>query len=257
MVKSFRFALLASAALQVAIPTIAFAQSGPDAADGEILVTARREAENLQDVPISVQVVSGEKIQKLSIATVNEIAKLSPGLTLAGNASNETVIVRGVRWTPGSGTPATPIYLNEISFDPANVLQTLFDVGQVEILRGPQGTARGAASISGAITFTTRRPDLEEIGGYAQGSYGSGNRVNLQGAINVPVIKDVLALRLAGNFERNEYDRVRSLNSDIDPRLKGTTLRLSALFKPTETLSFDVMFQRSRQTALLARAGCG
>lgn len=249
MVRPIKIALLAGAAWQVAIPAVSFAQSGRDAAGEEIIVTARREAENLQDVPVSVQVVSGNEIKKLSIATVNEIAKLSPGLTLAGNASNETVILRGVRWTPGAGTPATPIYLNEISFDPANVLQNLFDVGQVEILRGPQGTSRGAASISGAITFTTRRPDLDDFGGYAQGSYGSADRVNLQGAINIPVVKDVLAFRLAANFERNEYDRVHSINSNVDPRLKGTTLRLSALFKPTDALSVDVMFQRSRQTA--------
>jgi iron complex outermembrane recepter protein len=134
-------------------PTSVWAQEAPPAEDaaaddaGEIIVTARRSAENLQDVPVSEQVVSGAQIQKLAITSVEEVSKLAPGLTLVNNGSNTTVVLRGVTWQPGSGTPATPIYLNEVPFDPAQVIVSLYDVGQIEVLRGPQGTTRGGGSV--------------------------------------------------------------------------------------------------------------
>lgn len=63
--------------------------------------------------------------------------------------ANTEVTLRGVTWRPGSGTAATPIYINEVPFDPGNTIVSLFDIGQIEVLRGPQGTSRGAPSISG------------------------------------------------------------------------------------------------------------
>ena len=162
---------------------------------------ARRSDERLQDVPVSVQVVTGDRLQELAITSADEISKLAPGLTLTNNGASTAIVLRGVAWKPGSGTPATPLYFNEVPFDPGQTVVSLFDIGQIEVLRGPQGTSRGAPSISGAITMTTRKPDLEEFGGYVQGLYGSANHWGVQGAINVPIIKDVLAVRLAANIE--------------------------------------------------------
>lgn len=234
---------------QVASPNQAAGQ-GANLSEDVIIVTARREAENLQDVPVSVQVVTGSTIQKLAITQANEISKLAPGLSLTGTRPDDPVVVlRGVRWAPGSGTPATPIYLNEIAFDPANVLQSVFDVGQIEVLRGPQGTTRGAPSISGAVTLTTRRPDLYKFGGYVQGLYGSGEHYNVNGAINIPIIEGVLSVRLAGNYEQSELNRVRSVNSDTAPRFRSGTMRASVRFEPTDTFQVNAMFQRRRQSS--------
>jgi iron complex outermembrane recepter protein len=180
--------LFATTVLSFALPSTAWAQEAPaapasesNADEGEIIVTARREAENLQDVPVSVQVVSGDTIRKLAITSVEEVSKLAPGLTLVNAGSNTTVTLRGVTWQPGSGTPATPIYFNEIGFDPAQTIVSLYDVGQIEVLRGPQGTSRGAPSISGAVTISTRKPDLKEFGGYVQGQYGQGDHTDPPG----------------------------------------------------------------------------
>ncbi|MBV1686239.1 TonB-dependent receptor plug domain-containing protein [Novosphingobium sp. G106] len=229
----------------------AFAQAadaeGVDNGGGDIIVTARRESENIQDVPVSVKVVTGDTIQKLSITDASELSKVAPGLNLVNNGPSTLVVLRGVAWKPGSGTPATPIYLNEIPFDPQQVVQSVFDIGQIEVLRGPQGTTRGAPSISGAVTITTRRPDLEDIGGYVQGMYGTANHWDVQGAINVPVIRDVLAIRAAANIEDSEADRVHSIYSSVKPKLRSRTYRISALFKPTDTLTFEAMYQRRRQ----------
>lgn len=234
------------------MPQALLAQTAsPSASSGvaDIVVTARREAENIQNVPVSVKVVTGDTIQKLSITQASELSKLAPGLNLSGGGGeNPKIVLRGVTWQPGSGTPATPIYFNEVPFDPQDTVQAIFDVGQVEVLRGPQGTSRGAPSISGAITITTRRPDLDSFGGYVQGMIGTGGRRNAQGAINVPLIKDVLAVRAAAFIEDSDGNRVHSVNSSIDPSSKTRVYRISALFQPTDTLLVGAMYQRRRQT---------
>ncbi|TVV76266.1 TonB-dependent receptor [Sphingomonas solaris] len=243
--------LLLTTALAGLVPAGAHAQEAPQQAATtssieDIVVTARRGAESLQNVPVSVQVVTGDSLQKLAITSVEEVSKLAPGLTLVNAGSSTAVTLRGVTWQPGSGTPATPIYFNEVPFDPGNTIVSLFDVGQIEVLRGPQGTTRGAPSISGAVTIATRKPDLTEFGGYVQGLYGSGDHFDLQGAINAPIIKDVLAIRLAANIEESNGNRVRSVNSRIDPFFRDRTYRATVLFKPTDTLSIQGMYQRRK-----------
>jgi hypothetical protein len=165
--------LLATTALAAAAPAWAQGQPAdePTALD-EIIVSARRERESLQDVPVSVQAVTGAQIQDLAITQATEISKVAPGINIngpTGNGVDFELVLRGVRWTAASGTPAIAAYLNDAPFLPTSVLSSLYDVGQIEILRGPQGTTRGAPSISGAVTVTTRRPNLAEYGGDPRG----------------------------------------------------------------------------------------
>lgn len=251
MAKVFYNSLFATTALALTLPTAAFAQEAADRTDsqaqvGEILVLARRTAERLQDVPVSVQVVTGEALANQNITSVDEIGKLAPGLSLVNAGANTSVTLRGVTWQPGSGTPATPIYFNEVPFNPGDTISTLFDIGQIEVQRGPQGTTRGAPSISGAVTVTTKKPDLAEWGGYVSGFYGQANHSDIQGAISIPLIKDVLAVRLAANIEDGEGSRIYSVNSNIKPLLKDRTLRATVLLKPTDTLTFNAMYQRRK-----------
>ena len=254
MSKKIMHSLFATTALAIALPTAAIAQEAPAdeaSADSEtIIVNARRNAEDVQDVPVTVQVVTGDSLQKRAITSVEEVSKIAPGLTLVNAGSSTSVTLRGVTWLPGSGTPATPIYINDIAFDPAQVIVSLFDVGQIEVLRGPQGTSRVAPSISGAVTITTRKPDLNEFGGYVQGLYGSGDHTDLQGAINVPIIKDVLAVRLAANIEDSNGSRIESVNSAIKSSYKDRSYRATVLLTPTDTLSFQAMYQQRKSRTL-------
>lgn len=253
MRKAIWHSMLATTAVALMLPNTVFAQENQQATAtpsdmGEIVVTARRQSENAQNVPISLQAISGKQISDLAITNATELSKLSAGLTITNVTPDSPVItLRGVRWASASGTPAIPIYLNEIPVDPQNSVQSIFDVDQIEVLRGPQGTERGAPSISGAVTITTRRPDLDKIGGYVNALYGEGSHWNAQGAINVPIIEGVLALRVAADLERSDLDRVRSLNSSVDPSYRSTTLRATALFVPTDKLRIQAMYQRRRQ----------
>ncbi|KMS51944.1 hypothetical protein V474_02545 [Novosphingobium barchaimii LL02] len=251
--KKTLYSLFLTSALTSALPALATAQTAPPATPqaasssiDDIVVTARRESEVLQDIPVSVQVVTGDRLQKLAITSVEEVSKLAPGLTLVNGGTTTSVTLRGVTWQPASGTPATPIYFNEVPFDPGNTIVSLFDVGQIEVLRGPQGTTRGAPSISGAVTIATRKPDVDQFGGYVQGLYGSGRHSDVQGAVNVPIIDGVLAVRLAANIEDSRANRITSVNSAIKPKFKDRTYRASLLFKPTDTLSIQAMYQRRK-----------
>ncbi len=248
MTRVFMRTLFATTAMAVALPTAAFAQAAPaddSVADtGEIIVNARRADERLQDVPVSVQAVTGDQLAKLNITQADELGKLAPGLTLVNGNASTKVSLRGVTWQPGSGTPATPIYFNEVPFDPGNTVVSIFDIGQIEVLRGPQGTSRGAPSISGAITITTKKPDLNEFGGFAQALYGSANHWDVQAGINVPIVKDMLAIRLATNIENSEANRVYSIHSTVKPKLNDRSFRATLLFKPTNTLTLEAMYQK-------------
>ncbi|HEX7821646.1 MAG TPA: TonB-dependent receptor plug domain-containing protein [Sphingobium sp.] len=221
---------------------------------GEIIVTARRQAENLQNVPVSIQVVTGETLQNQAITKAEDISKLAAGLRLTSqnDSSGGLIILRGVRWAPGSGTEAIPIYLNDVSFQPGDVLQSLFDIQQIEVLRGPQGTIRGAPSIAGAVTITTHRPDMDEFGGYGAALLGTNNRWYVQGAVNAPIIKDKLAIRIAGMVDNSEANRVYSIAPGArDPRLRTENIRASARFEPTDTVRIDAVYQYMKNSGTI------
>lgn len=212
----------------------------------EIVITARRNAEDVQNVPVSVQVVGADTIQKLALTTTNDIARVAPGLTLDspnGVGLQPSIVLRGVRWTVASGTAAVPIYLNEAPLTPRNMLVSMYDIAQVEVLRGPQGTTRGAPSISGAVTLSTKKPDTEQYGGYGYALVGNHSRRTFQGGVNIPIARDVFAVRVAGTYEESEGSRVRSINNSLDPRARVASGRISFRFTPDDNFSLDAMYQ--------------
>jgi iron complex outermembrane receptor protein len=119
----------------------------------------------------------------------------------------------------------------------------MFDVGQIEVLKGPQGTLRGVSAPSGAITLTTRKPDLGSYGGYIDGTYAEQNGRDVQGAINIPIIKDVLAIRGAAVWDQNNGDAVTSIHSPSKPRGINAAERISAIFQPSDNLTANVTYQ--------------
>ncbi|MFC3175414.1 TonB-dependent receptor [Novosphingobium bradum] len=215
----------------------------------DIVVTARRGDERLQDVPVSIQVVTGDKLDRLAITNFNDIAKLAPGLSFGGgDGLDGGISLRGIRWSPTGGTPAIPFYLNEVAFSPGSIQASLYDIGQVEVLRGPQGTARGRPSISGAVTLTTRRPNLFEAGGYISGQFASRERRQVQGAVSFPIIPGKLAVRLAGFYET--YDTpVRSIITNEHSHNKNINGRISVRYEPSDSVNFNVMYAHNHNEA--------
>lgn len=230
-----------------AVAQTATTDAGAASENTDIVVTARRKDESLQDVPLTVNAVSAETIQKLNIRDLKDISSVVPGLNLSPGlaVSGPVASLRGVNVDViASGNNGTvEFYLNDAPVSAGAVLQSIYDIGQIEVLRGPQGTLRGRASPSGSITITTRRPDLSEFGGYAEGTVTSLQGVNVQGAVNAPIIKDVLALRVAGLFENNEANRVFSVNSPlIEPSARTRAVRASLRFTPTDSIEVNASY---------------
>ncbi|QGP81100.1 TonB-dependent receptor [Sphingobium sp. CAP-1] len=239
-------ALMAGTAL--VMPAQAWAQ-GADQVSGEasdeIIVTATREARSLQSVPMSVNVATGEQIQKLSLLDAKDIQQLSPGLEMTNSTGrNNTTTLRGVSFDPDQGTsPAVQIYFNEIPTDAQTAFTAIYDVQQVEVLRGPQGLLRGLSAPAGSITIATRRPNFDEIEGYAQATATDRAGYNVQGGVSLP-FNDTLALRVSGLVDGNRINNVRNVNRDND-RSYGRTesVRATLGFKPSADFTAYLTYQ--------------
>jgi outer membrane receptor protein involved in Fe transport len=232
------------------------AKPGEDAADApaaqstagveEIIVTARRRPESLQDVPETISVVKGDTLQQLELFHFEDIQDIVPGLQLSNqhNGYETTASMRGVTYSEDSATPPTvQFYLNDAPFDSNSVFQSMYDVGQIEVLRGPTGTVRGVISPSGSITLTTRRPDLEDYGGYFDATVGSLNDTNFQGAFGMPIIPGKFAIRIAGSANEDQVNYVTSLNNPALPRENNYSGRITALLQPNDDSEVLLTYQ--------------
>lgn len=225
------------------------AEDGASNGDDEIIVSARRRDEGVQDVPLVVNAVTAETIDKLNLRDGTDVQNLVPGLELRNSANGigSAGQLRGVQYDANtSANPTVAFYFNDAPIDAGSVLQAMYDIGQVEVLRGPQGTLRGAASPSGSITFTTRKPDLSQAGMNITATANDLGLTNFNGAINVPVIKDILGIRVAGLTERSQANRVKSIDPDASlaqPYAHTDSIRVLATLKPADWLKFEGMYQ--------------
>lgn len=243
---------VAAASACLSTPNLAFAQNEAKFSVDEVIVTARRRDEMLQEVPMTVNVVTGEDVDKLNLRKVEDIKTLVPGLTLAEDTYAPSASMRGVKFdTQVSGfNPTVEFYLNDAPAVSTLAMQAMFDIGQVEVLRGPQGTLRGRASPSGSITLTTKTPNLHEFEGYVDLTATDMGGKNIRSALNVPIVDGLLAARVAGFYEKNEGAGIKSLTSGKQTEYKGDGFRTTFLLEPTDDLTFNLMFQKLEPTRL-------
>ncbi len=170
----------------------------------EIIVTAQKRDESLQDVPISETVLSSEAIRSMQFSSGSEIARQTPNLNVSklGNEDQPKFAMRGISTSAFNlnASSATGVFTDEV-FVSSSFLggQQMFDMERVEVLRGPQGTLFGKNTTAGAINFITKAPTFEQEG-YVAASLGNNNFKNVTGAINTPLVEDKLAARLAFNY---------------------------------------------------------
>lgn len=241
MLAAASVSLLAIASPAIAQDTAAKDSEQSGFATDEIVVEARRRDESVQDVPLVVQAVTSQDLADLNIREFKDIQTLVPGLSLSQSANGigAQAAIRGVAFdVNASGNNGTiEFYMNDAHLSAGMLFQSMFDVQQIEVLRGPQGTLRGRASPSGSITVTTARPNLSEAGGYASGQINDIGGWNLNGAINVPILEDKLAIRIAGIVDENNDNRVHSIYNPTKPSSQMEGIRTSALFEPFDGLT--------------------
>lgn len=173
------------------------------AGQDEIVVTAQRREERLQDVPISITALAADQMRASGIQDTRDLPLLTPGLRIDSVGTYVQPAIRGVTTTLTSGPEANvATYLDGVYRpDTFGAIYDLPDVQQVEVLKGPQGTLFGRNATGGAILITTRKPDLQTVRGEASLGFASFGTVSLNGFASVPLVADKAAISLSGYYE--------------------------------------------------------
>ena len=194
--------------------------AGTDAsALNEIVVTAQRRTERLEDVPVSIAAYSQERLDTQGVRSIDDLTRLTPGITFQRqgsftnyNAEDSEIAIRGVQSNAGPATTGiylddTPIQSRHLSFGTLNAYPALFDLERVEVLRGPQGTLFGAGSEGGTVRFITPEPDLHKYTGYVRSEASWTDRgdpgYDLGFAVGGPIIEDRLGFRFSASYEKD------------------------------------------------------
>jgi iron complex outermembrane receptor protein len=180
----------------------------------EIIVTARRKSENLENVPVAVSVITAEDIRVRSITTESDLQSAVPGLLIRETADQNqfNYAIRGQSVDAFSGSaPGVLPYVNEVQVSAAQS-SSFFDLGGIQVLKGPQGTLFGRNTTGGAVLFETASP-TNDFGGYLGGRVGNEETGKVQGALNLPIVPDKVLLRIAADFN-NTQGYIRNLFSD-------------------------------------------
>jgi iron complex outermembrane recepter protein len=232
-----------------AIAFPAFAQSAQGAEEDDanvIIVTAQRSNQRLQDVPIAVSAFNSEALEKQQIKNTSDLQLTLPNVTFTkGNFTGSSFTIRGIGDLCVGVTcdSATAIHMNDAPLYATRLFEgEFYDLAQIEVLRGPQGTLFGRNATSGVVNFRTARPDLSGMAGNFEAEYGNYNSFKLKGMVNAP-IGDTVAVRLAGFYlNREGYTTNLFDNSKIDDRdLWGA--RASIRFEPSTSTTIDLMAQ--------------
>jgi iron complex outermembrane receptor protein len=215
------------------------AQPAASSASGleEIVVTARRREERLQSVPVAITAFSEDTLQQKSVTAVQDLQYSVPSLSITGqNRDDAQFNLRGIGPGPiGAGDrtiQSVATYFDQVATNQAGP-GVFFDLENVQILKGPQGTLFGRNTTGGAILFEPRKP-ANDFEGYIQGQLGNYGDKEFEGAINIPIVSEKLLLRVSGNLARRDgYTQNLLTNQDLDDR-NYEAWRVSLTWRPTD-----------------------
>jgi iron complex outermembrane recepter protein len=243
-------------AVTTVLSTCAAAAGAAESTSGieEIIVTAQRRTESIQSVPITIQAITGDQLGQLSVATFDDVIKLLPNVTFGANGPGQgNIFMRGLsagfagNQSSASVAPmpnvATYLDDQDMSFPARNADVYMVDMQRIEVLEGPQGTLFGGGAEAGVIRYITNKPKLNKTEGAADFSYGTtahgDPNTAITGVINLPVIQDKLAFRLAayndrrGGYIDNLPTTFTRYSSDPGPAAWGSAYPAAALVGPS------------------------
>ncbi len=262
---------LASAALlTVQLPaTSALAQqtddgTAQDPGIGEIVVTAQKRAQNVQEVPLSITVMGADQIEKEGFRSFQDYATRVPNLSFTQGGSSlgglgQAISLRGIY-----GGNTTGVYLDETPL-PGSVDPQVVDLQRIEVLRGPQGTLYGARSMGGTVRLITHQPDLNDFSGSGHGIISSTRKGDVNGtadgSVNIPLVTDTLGIRAFGFWDHQSgvFTRVPSADAPVQydrrdnlgatRRYGGAIAARLQLFDNAFSLTPRMVLQRTRTNA--------
>jgi len=207
----------------------------------EVVVTAQRRSESLQDVPLSITAVTAKDLQNAGIQTSQDLPMVTPGLRVDAIGAFVKPAIRGITTTQTSagGEPNVATYLDGVyqHLQTAAVFD-LPDVNQIEVLKGPQGTLFGRNATGGAILILTLDPDLENVNGFVSGRYGNFNSSELKAFGSAPLIEDKLAFSLTGFQKDTDGYKHDILNGGRGGEVEAQLLRAKLRFLPWDGADF-------------------
>jgi iron complex outermembrane recepter protein len=232
---------LTSALLAAATGGEALAQESGD----EIIITAQKRDQALQDVPISVNVLTAEDIERAQITNIQDLKFQVPSLHLAQHGGRGEVgylFIRGLGNNTATSTLRAATIVDDVpGTDFASLNNNLFDVEQIEVLRGPQSTLYGLTAEAGLIVVKSRKPG-NEFSGALSATYNSLGDYGVNGRMDVPIAPGVFAVSLSAMYDfKDGFIENQLLNDDYDTG-ESTAYRVRALFTPTQSLSFDFIY---------------
>lgn len=200
------------------------------------MVTARRRSERAQTTPVSVSVLSATTLRQKNIQEVQDLNNVVPGFRFGseGGKSTNDVTLRGLSRIPlGAGVPAVVEYFADVPLPSLGSNIPFFDIANVQVFKGPQGTLFGRNSLGGAVVITPQAP-TDKFGGYLDGQLGNIGHIDFNGAVNIPLVKDKVDLRIAGQVRRQD-GYVKSINGGSDfSNVDENAYRISLLVRPTD-----------------------
>lgn len=219
----------------------------------EIIVTAEKRAESLQEVPISISALSSNELGVLKLHDSTEIAAQIPNVQVATpySDSQPAFSVRGVSMSDYSQNQSSPIamYVDEI-YKGVGALQSLqlFDLERIEVLRGPQGTLYGKNATGGAVNVISKMPEIDgETHGFISVGIGNFNRKEVSGALELSNAETAMGTRMAFTFAESDGWIENVLRDDEGlGAFRDYALRLTGRYLPTENLDVKLRFSRSR-----------
>ena len=232
----------------------AAAANGAQATEGlaEIVITAQRRAENLDQVSIAASVIQGADLGSRGVLNLDDLGSVAPALNVQNQQAEAYVNIRGVGLQSINPTTSSGVANYSDGFfipHETAIMDAYFDVGQIEVLKGPQGTLVGQNSTGGAILVNSVRPSFERVTGFVEQTFGDYSLTQTQGAINVPV-SDHFALRAATNIYRRDsfYDDLNVGNDPMTANLQpgnvaSQSARFAARWQPSSDLDMYLKYE--------------
>lgn len=253
--------LAAALATGIGLPALAWANTAdegdqldraqPDPV--EILVTARKRVENVQDVSESITVVSGEAIETLQIVQPSDLTRIAPALTFRDNPipTSSGFAIRGIGTSTFSSTVEQSVstVVDGVVLGQPQSAASLIDIGRVEVLEGPQGLLFGKNASAGLVNIVTNSPRIGQLSAEASVTVGTDGELRNTGVLNVP-IGDTLAVRLVGFRNRTDgFIDNKFLNQSYNGE-KSYGFRGKLLFEPSDTVSLLVSADYAKDTSV-------
>ena len=208
----------------------------------EVVVTARKRSENLQDVPIAISAIGEETIQRAGIERAGDYISLIPNVTLVdtANVGDTQVSIRGIVSTRDAESTFAYVVDGVLSTNPNSFNEELFDVQQIEVLKGPQGALYGRNAVAGAILVTTKKP-TDEFEAKVTAGVSNNNSYKASAMVSGPIIENKLAGRLAISTRETDgfYANTFTGRDDSVDFLEDTSVRGRAIWTVSDDLEID------------------